>query len=443
MAKNSKKSKEKQVSLATSAGVKKKKAAAKKAKKKKVPVGTVVIRVLVAVLVSLSLAFIGVVVFGIISSFSSGGNAHNVDITSYDTTPEAAEKKVSYFAVGILGEDDSAPMDMVTLVCFDKKAKSVNFLQMPVDTYMGNSGAWAVSRLGNVWNNPTPLTWCETCRGRVFEPEQKDGKHTVCSTPLTEKTGSAVESLVAFFNDQLSMPIDNYFLLPQETLVNMVNLVGGIDVELETAITVDGVQYAAGKRILDGKAALYYATDCDFNKTPAKDVARLSRQRKVWTALLQRLSAMDEKALYEKVVSPIMAGGAPIRTNTDAVSVAKMMAGVHNGSTENMTYAQALSKLLVNFKKIDLNNAKFYTMPGKIAKLGTATYFGIDREACLKLLQDAFNPHGLELKTEHLLITELSSKGTAVETNEQAMQALAVEQSSATTVAPTTTTAAQ
>ena len=82
-------------------------------------------------------------------------------------------------------------------------------------------------------------------------------------------------------------------------------------------------------------------------------------------------------------------------------------------------------------------------MPGKIAKLGTATYFGIDREACLKLLQDAFNPHGLELKTEHLLITELSSKGTAVETNEQAMQALAVEQSSATTVAPTTTTAAQ
>lgn len=443
MANTSKKSKEKQVSLATSAGVKKKKAAAKKAKKKKVPVGTTIIRVLVAVLTTLSLVFIGVVVFGVVSSFSSGGNAHNVNITSYDTTPETAEKKVSYFTVGLLGADDSASMDMVTLVCFDKKAKSVNFLQMPVDTYMGNSGSWAVSRLGNVWNNPTPLTWCETCRGRVFEPEQKDGKHVNCGTALTEKTGSAVESLLAFFNDQLSMPIDNYFLLPQETLVNMVNLVGGIDVELETAMTVEGVQYAAGKRVLDGKAALQYVTKYDFNNTPAKDIARLNRQRKVWTALLQRLSAMDEKALYEKVISPIMAGGAPIRTNTDATSVAKMMAGVHNGSTENMTYAQALSKLLVNFKKIDLNNAKFYTMPGKIAKVGTATYFGMDREACLKLLQESFNPHGLELKNEHLLINELTAKGAAVESNAQTMQDLAVEQSSATTAAPTTTTQAQ
>ena len=108
-----------------------------------------------------------------------------------------------------------------------------------------------------------------------------------------------------------------------------------------------------------------------------------------------------------------------------------------------MTYAQALSKLLVNFKKIDLNNAKFYTMPGKIAKVGTATYFGIDREACLKLLQESFNPHGLELKNEHLLINELTAKGTAVESNAQTMQDLAVEQSSATTAAPTTTTQAQ
>jgi len=437
-----KNSKEKQVSLANSAGVKKKNAANRK--KKKVPVGTTIIRVLVAVLVTLSLVFIGVMVFGVVSSFSSGANAHDVDLTAYDTTPEAEEKKVSYFLVGLMGEDENAAMDMLTLVCYDKKAKAAHFLQMPVDTYVGNSGAFAVSRLGNVWNNPTPLTWCETCRGRVFEPEQKDGKHTVCGTPLTEKTGSAVESLAAVFNDQLSMPVDNYFILPRETLVNMVNLVGGIDVELESAITVDGVQYAAGKRILDGKAALYYAADYDFNNTPAKDVARLSRQRKVWTALLQRLSAMEEKALYENVVSPIMAGGAPIRTNTDAQSVAKMMAGIHNGSTENMTYAQALSKLLVNFKKIDLNTAKFYTMPGKIAKLGTATYFGIDKEACVKLLQDTFNPYGLELKEEHLQITELTAAGTAVEINEQTMQALAVEQSGATTAAPvTTTTAAQ
>ncbi len=437
MAKDTRKKKG-EVSLAATAGVTKK----KKKKKKKASVGTVIIRVLVAVLVTLSLAFIAVVVYGVVSSFSSGGEKHEVQLYSYDTTPQAQEQKVSYFLVGLSGKDDSTTMDMLTLICHDKKAKNVRLLQVPTDTYIGKNGDFTVTRVGNVWNNPTPLTWCETCRGRVYEPEQKDGKHTVCNTKLTEKTGSAVESLVSVFNDQFSMPIDNYFILSHDTLVELVDLVGGIDVELEASVKVGAVTYPAGKQVLDGAAALYYSTEYNYNNTPGKDLDRLIRQRKVWTALLQRLSVMDENELLKDVIKPVMAGANPLRTNTDAKSVAKMMAGIHSGSTENMTFTEALTKLIKNFRKVDLKNATFYLLPGNVSKMGSTTYFGINKADAVKLLQDKFNPYGLEMKEEHLQINEIAAGSEKTDIKEQTMQQLAVEQSVPTTTVTTATTTA-
>ena len=429
------KKREKQVSLASTAGVSKK---AKK-KKKKATAGTIIVRVLVAVLVTLSLAFIGVMIFGVVSSLSSGGNKHDVTLNTYDTTPVAQERKVSNFLVGVTGENETSAMDMLTLVCYDKKAKTLQLLQVPTDTYIGTGGAWTVSRIGNVWSNPTPLVWCETCRKQVFEPERKDGKHAVCDTKLTEKTGSSVESLLAVFNDQYSMPVDNYFILSRETLVNMVNYAGGIDIELEKAMKIGDVSYAAGPVLLDGDAVLYYANQYDYNGTPAKDLERLERQRKVWAALIARLSAMDEDVLYDKVISTVMSGAAPIRANNDAASVAKMLAGIHSGNTDNVTFAKALTELIVGFKKLDLENSAVYLLPGTVAKQGSATYYGVSRADALALLQSKFNPYGLEMKEEHLQIPEIASAKGKTDTKEQKLSALTVEQKNTVTTAATTT----
>lgn len=418
-----------QVSLATASGSKNRK------KKKKVPVGTVIIRVMVGVLVGLSLTFIGVVIFGIVSSFNSGGNEHNVVLNTYDTTPEAESKKVSYFLVGLTGGDESDMMDMVSLVCFDKKAKTVRVLQVPADTYIGNSDAWAVSRVGKVWSNPTPLVWCDTCRGRVYEPEQQGGKHATCGTPLTTKTGSSVESLLSVFNDQYSMPVDNFFILSPDTLKQMVDAVGGIDVQLETAMKVGEISYPAGKQILSGEAALYYVTDYNFNGTPAQDSARLMRQRKVWVALLQRMAAMSREDLQKNVITPVMTGANPIRSNNDAASVAKMLAGIYSGKTDNVTFAEALSRLIDAFDKVDPGNCAFYLMPGQTGKQGTATYFGVNKPALVTLLKDKFNPYGLELKEEHLQVATLAGVSGTVDVKEQTMKQIAVEQSAATTAA--------
>lgn len=434
---NEKRSKKGQVSLAAAAGASK-----KPKKKKKASAGTVTIRVLVAILVTLSLLFVAVMGYGIMSSFSTEGNKHDVQLYAYDTTPEAQSQKVSYFLVGLIGDDESSAMDMLSLVCYDKTQKNVRFLQVPIDTYIGQNGDYEVTRIGNVWNNPTPLTWCETCRCRVYEPEQEGGKHTVCKTKLTKKTGSAVESLLSVFNDQFSMPVDNYFLFTPVTFTKLVDMVGGIDVELEGAMKVgENSNYPAGKQILSGEAALYYVTEYSYSATPEKDVERVVRQRKVWTALLQRLSAMNENELLKNIIQPIMAGSDPIRSNTSGDAIKKMTAGIHGGSA---TYAEALTKLLASFRNVDLNNATFYILPGNVAKLGSASYYGIHKADAVKLLQEKFNPYGLEMKEEHLQINEIAVSAEKTDAKEQTMQQIAVEQSAATTTVPTEgTTAAQ
>lgn len=427
--------KQNQVSLASAAGATK-----TKKRKKTVSAGTKIIRIMVIVLVTLLAALIGILVYGVVSSFDSGGNAHDVQLTDYDTTPESAQSRVSYFLIGVTGEDTDDAMEMLSLVCYDKKARTLQFLQMPVDTYIGNDGTYTVNRLGNVWNNPTPLPWCETCRKRVFEPEIANGKHTVCDTAITQKIGSAVENLVSVFNDQYSMPVDNYFILSPDALVQLVNLVGGIDVELPAPMKVGEIAYPKGKAILDGAAALQYAHRNDFNGTPAKDVARLSRQRQVWVALLQRLSNMNETKLNEEVIAPIMSGANPMRVNNDAASVKKMLAGIHIGSTDTVTFNQATAKLLYSMRKVDFAKSAFYILPGTVAKQGTATYYSANRAETVKLLQDKFNPHGIELKDEHLQVPTVAGASKVADTKEQLLSAIAVEQSGATTAAPTTTT---
>ena len=427
---NNKSSKKGQVSLAAAAGASK--------KKKKASAGTVTIRVLVIILVTLSLLFIGVMVYGVMSSFSTEGKKHDVQLYNYDTTPAPQSEKVSYFLLGLLGKDDSSAMDALTLVCYDKVNKYVNFLQVPTDTYIGQTGDYEVSRLGNVWNNPTPLTWCATCRGRVYEPEQKGGKHTVCGTKLTKKNGSAVESLLSVFNDQFSMPVDNYFLFSRDTLAELVDAVGGIDVKLESAMTA-GKTYAAGKRVLSGKAAVKYVTEYNYNGTPAQDAERLVRQRKVWTALLQRMSAMNENELLKNVIQPLMAGPNPIRANTGAAAVQKMTAGIRGGDA---TFADALCSLIASFKKVDMKKSNFYILPGSVARLGSADYFGVCKADAVKLLEDTFNPYGLEMKEEHLQVNEIPGTAQNTDTKKETLQQIAVEQSAATT-AKSTTTAAQ
>lgn len=147
---------------------------------------------------------------------------------------------MAYFAFGLMGATATDPTELLSLVCYDKQAKTIRILEIPMDTYLGDSDLFAVKKTSEVWGNPKPVIWCEYEAKRVYSDEVADGKHTYCGHEVTEKAGSASGGLISIFNEQYAMPVDNFFLLPQEALVKLVDLVDGVDVQIDSKQKLGG-----------------------------------------------------------------------------------------------------------------------------------------------------------------------------------------------------------
>ena len=423
-------SRQRQVNLAEKAGSR---PAAKKKPAKKMAPGKIVLLVLLMILIAVSVVFIVYVARYIYDSLvTPKKKGPDVILSSYTTTPEGDKDKVAYYLVGLLGKEETSDTEMLSLVCFDKKAKSISVLQVPKDTYLGEDDQLAVKRAGAVWANPKPLDWCDnndvsTCRKRLYEPEIQDGKHTVCGTAVTQKPGSPSGNLIDLFNRQYAMPVDGFFLLPQEALVKLVDQAGGVDVNLEADLKVGEITYKKGLCTLDGEAALAYVLN---HKTDvAGDIDGLVRQRKVFLSLFQRLTAtydgfdtlsddkLTDKRSEDKILAPVMSGKTPVRVAMD-------------------TDTGDMMRILGAMADVPLEKITVWVLPGQAAKSGGTNYFSPHRQELAALLNENFNPYGREIGEGDLRLTELANT-KAGDTHRQVMSEIAVTQSG--NVTPTTT----
>ena len=126
----------------------------KPARKKKNSRGRTVVMILLIVLIVLCAVFLIVVGKMVYDNVASPGKDRPQAVTSsYDTSPDP--DKVSYYIIGLMGEEDTtSPTESLAILCWDRKAKTVNILEFPQDTYLGEDGTWAVKRLADVWGQP-------------------------------------------------------------------------------------------------------------------------------------------------------------------------------------------------------------------------------------------------------------------------------------------------
>lgn len=403
-------------------------------KKKKQSTAKVVLLTLLVVLILAVLFFLVQIGQILYNTFFGDDEQVGDDIRteSYDTTPASYQDEVSYYLVGVLGEEQDSTMEMLTLICHDKNAETLNFLEVPVDTYLGESDTWAVKRIGDVWSNPRPLQWCDVCRREVSEDEIADGRHNIesCGATITQKSGSAYRDLIRVFNEQYSLPVDHYFILSQESLSQLVDLVGGVDVELNSYMSVGDQEYSAGVRTLDGAAVLAYITD--RSSGVSGDLERIISCRQVYAALLQRLISLDSAELLntdpsspeEGVIGEVMNGASPIRTDTDG---------------------EGITEILLSLKDIPLSSMTMYRMPGEAATLSGATMFSVHKDDLLTLLRESFDPYGEEIygkpiEEGDLNITEIANDETS-NTRKQTVAEVIEEQKGTVTTTTTSSSA--
>ncbi len=389
--------------------------------------GRKVVIILLVVLIVISLLFIfftGRYLYLQIASPKE--SASDTPLSSYDTTPETDVDKVAYFAFGLMGATATDPTELLSLVCYDKQAKTIRILEIPMDTYLGDSDLFAVKKTSEVWGNPKPVIWCEYEAKRVYSDEVADGKHTYCGHEVTEKAGSASGGLISIFNEQYAMPVDNFFLLPQEALVKLVDLVDGVDVQIDSKQKLGGITYEPGVQTLGGQAALEYVLQKD--KGVGGDIDRLLRQRRVMLALFQRLSAREVKDLKDNIIGPLMNGSTPIRSNSGTGAMRSMLIKPSNKEMDEMTLSLALSTMLHDMGQVQLADITACVIPGEAASANSVAYYSVHRAELATLLNSSFNPYGIAVTEANLQVTELAAGG-ASDTHTQAMSEIAVPQS--------------
>ncbi|MBE6806873.1 MAG: LytR family transcriptional regulator [Ruminococcaceae bacterium] len=390
-------------------------AAGNEKKKKPFPWEWVIVAIVPVIALLSVLGFLYVI--GTFES-SEGHSLSAKEMVTYEVTPENIRKNVSYYAVGITGEESTDQMDAVAVLCFDRKANAISVVQMPVITYLGKDTGFAVKTVGDVWGNPQSVPFCSSHLTKLKAEEITKGTHVGCGAEVEMRPGSASEDFIRVFNQLYGLPIDNFVVIPRAGLAQLIDELGGVDVKLSKKATLAEETYKAGVQTLSGKAAVEYITTYSYKKTVATDRSRMLRQREVLSAVLQRISARDITELVQVkddsttgIFGRLMIGSSPIRFNSTSFGKEQLL-NLPNSEVSNMKATEAIARFVYQLAQVPQEKITFSILPGQGAKAGSTKVYSVNRQQTIALLNDQMNPYGLKLNEDTVTVQQVAEKAS-------------------------------
>lgn len=111
-----------------------------------------------------------------------------------------------------------------------------------------------------------------------------------------EMSMDSVESL-------LDIPIDHYVTINMQGMKDLIDAVGGIEVDNAIDFTLEGIHVPAGKITLDGTTGLAYARMREDD--PEGDIGRQRRQREVVEKIVKKVLSLDGITNYQKILKAV------------------------------------------------------------------------------------------------------------------------------------------
>lgn len=268
---------------------------------------------------------------------------------------------VTYFLVVGCDWTSSKQTDVLVVVCMDHKNNKVSMLQIPRDTYVGEYSP--DGKINSVFNN-------------AREGELK------------------INALRRCLSNQLDIPIDHYILFSIEGAVNVVDAVGGVEMDLKNPIKIEdpldfGKYYTIGgngKTKLSGKDAIgfmrkRYGDSSEDENYDGSDIGRVKQQRKFYAALFDELLNMSTTDVWR------IANSCFNQIQTDL--------------TLNETVAFALAAKNVSKKDIHI-----FGLPGQACSYGLS-YYSVHKDDYVTMYNKYFNPYGAKITEETVNMPEL------------------------------------
>ncbi|GCF92358.1 LytR family transcriptional regulator [Enterococcus florum] len=112
-----------------------------------------------------------------------------------------------------------------------------------------------------------------------------------------------VEMAMDTIENLLDIPIDHYVTINMRGLKDLIDAVGGIEVNNKYDFELDGVELSKGKHKLDGETGLAYARM--RYQDPTGDIGRQKRQREVVTKILKKAMSINGIGNYRKILKAV------------------------------------------------------------------------------------------------------------------------------------------
>ena len=267
---------------------------------------------------------------------------------------------VSYILVAGLDEEETLT-DILMVVCFDHGRGTANILQIPRDTYVGSD-----VRTGKV--NAT--------YGSAREGE------------------SMINKLIRKINTHFGLPIDHYVLLNLSAFRNIIDAVGGVELNIPERLRVaDSVSHelyyiGPGLTLLDGQKAEAFIRCRSGQNYKKGDMSRVEAQRTFYAAFAQKVIDMSLGQMFK------IASSCYNKVNTD-MSIGEVLG-----------YAEAAKQLTLDQIQIHSvpGQGGYFTPEGMRQEL---SYYSIHKDEYVEMINQYFMPYGGSITESSIQIEEL------------------------------------
>ncbi len=285
------------------------------------------------------------------NSYELNSEAEEVDDKRDFTNDQIIEGQ---FTVLCLGFDESrSNSDVMMLFHFDIVNDKINILQIPRDSYVPDYTSSENGKINSVYT-------------------------------LGDENLIPIQRTVDAVRDTFGIPIDRYITTGCDDIVDMVDLIGGIPIDLPEDVfySYDKILYA-GEQVLNGEQAeLFVRARKGYIEG---DIGRVKAQRIF-------LAAAMEKAL-----------------DMGTVELTKFLTEVYNKGYIGTDLTLQEMSILSDFgSKMDLDDVTVHMVPGEaVDDYNGYSVWSIHKDATVDLLNEYFRPYQPDLTYDALPITEI------------------------------------
>lgn len=285
------------------------------------------------------------------NSYELNSGAGEVDDKREFTNGQIIEGQFTVLCLGF--DEDRSNSDVIMVFQFDINNDKINVLQIPRDSFVPDYTNSENGKINSVYT-------------------------------LGDENLSNIQRIVNAVRENFGIPIDRYITTGCDDIVDMVDLIGGIPVDLPEQViySYDKVLYP-GEQVLNGEQAeLFVRARAGYFEG---DIGRVKAQRIF-------LAACMEKAL-----------------NMGTIEVTKFLSEVYNrGYIATDLSLQEMSILSDFGGSIDLDDVTVNMVPGEaVDNYNGYSVYSIHKKATVDMLNKYFRPYQTPLEYDSLPIYEL------------------------------------